>query len=74
MEEVYMTSHNIVVDEKCRIFQTLSENEAGGVNFDVIYKEGKPHNRRYKTNPKILHGPGHSLMVQPWRILNGNYY
>jgi hypothetical protein len=74
MEEVYMTSHNMVVDEECRIFQILSENEAGGVNFDLIYKEGKPHNRRYETNPKILHGAGHSLMVQPWRILTGNYY
>jgi hypothetical protein len=74
MEEVYMSTDKIIVDEECKIFQTLSENESGGVNFDLIYKEGKPFNRRYKTNPAILHGPGKSHMVQPWRILNKNYY
>lgn len=74
MEEVYLSSDNIVVDEECRIFQVLSENESGGVNYDLIYKGSKPYNRRYETNPKILHGAGLSLMVQPWRIINGNYY
>jgi hypothetical protein len=74
MEEVYLSSDDIVVDEECRIFQTLSSNEAGGVNFDLIYKEGKPFNKRYGTNPMILHGPGKSHMVQSWRILTNNYY
>lgn len=74
MEEVYFESDNIVVDEECRIFQVLSENESGGVNYDLIYKGNKPYNRRYGTYPKILHGAGLSLMVQPWRMLTGNYY
>jgi hypothetical protein len=74
MEEVYLSTNDIVVDEECRIFQTLSDNEAGGVNFDLVYKEGKPFNKRYGTSPTILHGPGKCPMVQPWRILTNNYY
>jgi hypothetical protein len=74
MEDVYFSTDKIVVDEQCKIFQTLSDNEAGGVNFDLVYKQGKPFNRKYNTNPVILHGPGRCHMVQPWRILTNNYY
>lgn len=74
MEEVYLSSNYIVLDEQCRIFQIMSENESGGVNFDLVYKQGKPYNRHTDTYPKILHAAGHSHFIQAWRILTGNYY
>jgi len=75
IEEVYLSNtENICVDEKCKIFQVLSENNSGGVNFDVIYKKGKPYNRLTNSAPSVIHGPGHALMVQQWRMITDTYY